>query len=245
MAEIAALIESGLSEAEAKVYLALLQTGPTTAGAVVKKSGLHRATTYQVLQRLSEKGLSSSLIIGKKRHFSAAEPQRLLDALHEKQERLEEILPRLAGIMQSGKEKQDVTVYSGVKGIRTALDAMLFEIGNNGEYLDFGVSGLFLDVMGPYWHLWQRRKRQMKIRSRVIFNEDVKVKRPLVLQVYFGKARFHPAENASLTDTMIYRGTVMLLIWTARPPIAVVIKNVENAKSYCNQFELMWKAAKK
>jgi len=122
---------------------------------------------------------------------------------------------------------------------------MLEEIGKGGEYLDFGVSGMFLDVMGPYWHLWQARKRKLNVRSRVIFNEDVKAKRPEVLEKYFGKCRYHAQKYASLTDTMIYKSTVMLLIWTARPPVAVVIKNAENAKSYKNQFEMMWKAAKR
>ncbi|MCX6771969.1 MAG: helix-turn-helix domain-containing protein [Candidatus Micrarchaeota archaeon] len=245
MTDIEALLESGLSEAEAKVYLALLETGESMAGAVIKKAGLHRATTYQVLQRLAEKGLVSSVIKAKKRHFSAAEPQRLMDALRQREERLSEALPRLSGIMRANKEKQDVEVYSGARGIRTTLDAMLSEIGAGGEYLDFGVSGLFVDVMGSYWHAWQRRKKKMGIRSRVIFNEEVKVKKSELLRGYYGRARFHPRENASLTDTMIYRDTVMLIIWTAHPPIAVVVKNAENAKSYRNQFEMMWKAAKK
>ena len=245
MAEIEVLIESGLSEAEATVYLALLQCGKTMAGAVIRRAGLHRATTYQVLHRLSEKGLVSSVIEGKKRHFTAAEPQRLLDVLKEKEGRLQEALPRLARIMEESREKQEVTVYSGTRGIRTAMDAMLSELGRKGEYLDFGVSGMFLDVMGPYWHLWQRRKREQGIVSRVIFNEDVGNCRPEVLRKYFGKARFHPKENASLTDTMIYNDTVMLLIWTAKPPLAVVIRNADNAKSYRNQFGIMWKAAKK
>ena len=44
---------------------------------------------------------------------------------------------------------------------------------------------------------------------------------------------------------MIYKDMVILLIWTAKPPIAVVIKNKDNAESYKNQFKLMWKMAKK
>ncbi|MCX6770325.1 MAG: hypothetical protein NT051_06680, partial [Candidatus Micrarchaeota archaeon] len=140
---------------------------------------------------------------------------------------------------------QEVTVFSGTGGMKNALEAMLEEICDGGEYLDFGVSGLFLEVMGSYWHAWKRRKKKMRIRSSVVFNEDVTVEKPELVREYFGKCRFHPRQNASLTDTMIYRDTVMLLIWTAHPPIAVVIKNAENAKSYRNQFGVLWKAAKK
>jgi predicted transcriptional regulator len=237
------LASAGLTEAEAKVYLALLQSGPSPAGPIVKKSGLHRATTYQALQRLLEKGLASSIIVGKKRHFSAAAPQRLLDSLREREESVAQSISALSRLASSSRSKQEIVVYSGARGIRTVLDAMLEELGSGGQYCDFGVSGLFMDVMGPYWHLFQKRKQKQRIRSRVIFDENVKHGKPGLLQGYFGQCRFHPKKNSSLTDTMIYKDTVVLLIWTAAPPIAIVIKNEDNAKSYRNQFELMWKSA--
>ena len=243
MQYLEALSSAGLTDAEAKVYLALLQSGSTPAGSIVKKSGLHRATTYQALSRLMEKGLASAVIKGKKRYFSASEPQRLLDSLRERQEYVAQSIPQLSNLTKANQSKQEVSVYSGVKGIRTALDSMLGELGSGGEYFDFGVSGLFMDVMGPYWHLFQKRKQRQRIRSRVIFDESVKQRKPALLRGYFGSCRFHPQRNASLTDTMIYRDAVILLIWTATPPIAIVIRNADNAKSYRNKFELMWRAA--
>ena len=55
MTELEVLEEFGLTEAEAKIYLALLETGSTLAGLIIKKTALHRGTTYQILQRLKEK----------------------------------------------------------------------------------------------------------------------------------------------------------------------------------------------
>lgn len=245
MAEKDVLEQLGLSEGEAKVYLSLLETGSTLAGPIIKRSGLHRGTTYQILQRLKEKGLISSVIKGKKQYFQAAEPQRLMDVLKEKEEKLQEILPELNAKLDSSKEKQEVTVYAGAKGIRSVLDKMLEELNPGGGYYDFGVSGLFRNVMGPYWDLWQRKKRKYKIKSQVIFNEELKRENPELLEDYYGEARFHPSEFSSITDTMIYKDTVVLLIWTAKPPVAIVIKNKDNAESYMNQFKLLWKSTKK
>ncbi len=245
MAEIEVLEDLGLSEAEAKVYLALIETGSTLAGPIIKKTGLHRGTTYQILQRLKEKGLVSSIIKGKKQYFEPIDPERLLDVLKEKQENLKEILPVLKERLETSKEKQEVTVYSGVKGIRSVMDKMLEELNPNEEYYDFGVSGLFRDIMGPYWDTWQKLKRKYKIKSYVVFNEELKEKNPKILKDYHGELKFHPKEYSSITDTMIYKDTVILFIWTAKPPIAIVIKNKDNAESYKNQFKLMWKLAKK
>ncbi|MDD5191869.1 MAG: helix-turn-helix domain-containing protein [Candidatus Nanoarchaeia archaeon] len=245
MPEIEVLEGLGLSEAEAKVYLALIETGSTLAGPIIKKTGLHRGTTYQILQRLKEKGLASSVIKGKKQYFSAAEPERFLDILKEKQRKLQEILPKLKEKSRIGKELQEITVYSGVKGIRSVMDKMLEELNPKGEYYDFGVSGLFKEVMKEYWDLWQKQKKKYKIKSYVIFNAELKKKNPELIKDYYGETRFHPKEYSSITDTIIYKDTVVLFIWTAKPPIAVVIKNKDNAESYKNQFRLMWKYAKK
>lgn len=239
------LEELGLSKAEAKVYLSLLDLGSTTAGPVIKKTGLHRGTTYQILQRLKEKGLVSSIIKGKKQYFSAADPERLMDVLKQREENLKNVLPSLQAKLKAGKEKQEVTVYYGVRGIRSVLDKMVEELNPSGKYYDFGVPGSYREVMGSYWDIWQKKKRKHKINSYVIFNEEIKKKNPHLLRDYYGQARFHPKDYPSTTDTMIYNDTVVLFIWTAQPPFAVVIKNKDNAKSYMNQFKLMWKVANK
>jgi sugar-specific transcriptional regulator TrmB len=245
MAEMDILEDLGLSEAEAKVYLALLETGSTLAGPIIKKTALHRGTTYQILQRLIEKGLASFVIKSGKRYFEATNPNRFLEILKEKEEKIQQILPSLIQKRELAKEKQEVNVYSGYKGIKTACENMLEELKDGEEYLDFGVSGLFREIMGPYWDLWQKKKKKYKIKAKCIFDETLKEKNPNLLKDYFGEAKFHSQEFKSLTDTMIYKDKVVLFIWTAKPPIAVVIQNKENADSYRNQFNLMWKHSKK
>lgn len=244
MDQTALLKELGLTDAEAIVYISLLESGKCGAGSIIRKAGFHRATTYQILRRLMEKGFVSSVVEEKAEHFSAASPKRLLDVLLEKENKLRKALPSLEALCAAGRENQEITVYSGAKGIRSALDRMLDELGKRGEYFDFGVSGLFREVIGPYFQSWQEAKKKNRITSHVIFNCEVKENKKL-LQEYYGKARFCPKGNPSFTDTMIYNDTVVLLIWTAKPPLAIVIKNRENAQSYKNQFLLMWKNAKR
>lgn len=243
MSELEALKELGFSEAEAKVYLALLETGTSLAGPIIKKTGLHRGTTYQILQRLKEKGLVSSIVKGKKQHFSPANPDSLMNSLKEKQEKLISVLPKLKLKIEQSNEKQKVTVYYGIKGVKTAMDNILEDLNPGGKYYDFGVSGLFRQVMGSYWDLWQKKKRQYKIKSFVIFNEEIKKQNRPILKDYYGEYRFHPKKFSSITDTVIYKDKVVLFVWTAKPPIAVVIENKDNAGSYKNQFKFMWKHA--
>jgi sugar-specific transcriptional regulator TrmB len=239
-----ALMQLGLSDAESTLYLALLGTGPSRAGSLIKLTGFHKGTTYQVLERLKEKGLVSSVIQGKKQHFQAADPDRLRDMLARKEEALAAALPMLHA-RQRRTAMTDITVYSGVRGIQSAMDAMLEELNPAGAYCDFGSSGIFRDVMRGYFSAWQRKKRKYGIKARVTFSDAIRRTHPDVLKEFHGEARFHPEAYASPTDTMIYNDTVILFLWKATPPVAVVIKDKENARGYRNQFELLWRSAKR
>lgn len=54
---IAKLSEIGLSEYEAKAYLALLRSNPSTAYEIAKESGIPTSKIYQVIHKLVEKGI--------------------------------------------------------------------------------------------------------------------------------------------------------------------------------------------
>ena len=49
--------EAGLTENESKVYLALLDLGPSLAGQISRKTGMHRRTVYDTTEMLIKKGL--------------------------------------------------------------------------------------------------------------------------------------------------------------------------------------------
>lgn len=242
--DTSALQEIGLTEIESKVYVALLSIGGSGAGEIIRKTGLHKATVYSVLQQLIEKGVASYILVGKERFFKAENPEVLLDILKYKERRIKEILPELKQKIGAEKKEQEATIYCGVRGIRTVCESILNELRPNGSYVDFGVSGLFKEVMGPYWFQWQAKKKNYNIKAKCIFDESVREKKD-ILESYVGEKKFVPKEFYSVVDTMIYNDTVVLFIWNAKPPLAVKIKSADVANAYKNQFKLLWKTAKR
>ncbi len=236
--------EIGLTDLEAKVYVTLLELGGSKAGTVIKKTGLHKATVYNVLQQLIEKGIASYILIEKERFFRAEDPDVFLDMLKYKEQKLRAILPELKQKIGVERKEQEAAIYSGVRGIKTVCESILSELRPNGTYLDFGVSGLFRDVMGAYWFQWQRKKQLYKIKAKCIFDESVREKKNF-LREYVGTAKFVAKEFYSPVDTMIYNDKVVLFIWNAKPALAVKIKSADVANAYRNQFKLLWKAAKR
>ena len=78
----------GLTDGEARVYLLLLKLGLAKVGAIVKDSTISYSKVYDVLQRLSMKGLVSQIIVENVKHFNAVEPYILHEYLQRKEEEL-------------------------------------------------------------------------------------------------------------------------------------------------------------
>lgn len=234
--------EADIPGNEAKVYIALLRTGPATSGEIAKAAGLHHTRTYEALERLAKKGLVSHVIKNRTKHFKAAEPGFLLSMIKRKEKRISEAVEKLKTIEHIEKERPVATVYEGKRGLRLLLDFILESL-EGGEYVDFGVSGLFRDVMGPYWDAWQKTKRERKINSRVIFED--KLKGSGLHKDYFGEARFVPAKYHCPSDTIIFGGYIAVFMWTAGPPTAVLLRDKKTAEGYRNIFNWMWENAQK
>ena len=89
------LIQFGLSEKEAKVYLACLELDDSVASEIAIKSNLPRTLVYDILERLIDLGLISYSIRDNKKFFRASDPEELLRILHEKEEAVSKALPEL------------------------------------------------------------------------------------------------------------------------------------------------------
>src|SRR3989338_9820948 len=89
------LEELGLTKTESKVYLCLLRKGSIPIGSITKDTGIHRRTIYDIIERLIEKGLVNYILNNDIKYFEAIDPERLLDILKEKEEKIKSILGEL------------------------------------------------------------------------------------------------------------------------------------------------------
>lgn len=234
------LEDIGLTNAEIKVYLALLELGTSTAGPILQKTNLQNSVVHMTLNRLIDKGLISFVKEGKRNHYQAANPKHILEYLNEKKERFGQILPQLLVKQTAAKEKPEVVTFRDIKGIRELLYELL-EAGGK-EHHTFGSTSESL-MMGDEWWVNYHKKRAAKgIRARLLFNESLQfwkaeVKYPKA-EVRYTKAGFEP-----LTETIIRNDKIGLIIWTKKP-IGILIHNKAAAESYDKFFEIIWKGAK-
>jgi len=131
------LEEFGLSDKETNVYLALLELGPSPARAVSRRAGVNRGTAYDILRKLVDLGLASFYRKGKQ-HFAAEPPERLVEAVEDKQTKLQRLkvnitekLPELKTLFVQQGGKPTIRVYEGSKGVKKILEDVLNTLSNN------------------------------------------------------------------------------------------------------------------
>ena len=73
------LTNFGLTDKQAKVYLALLELSSALPSTISRKSGLKRPTVYVILEQLQEKGLVGHLKKGNSLFFTAVDPKALVE----------------------------------------------------------------------------------------------------------------------------------------------------------------------
>ena len=229
------LKEAGLTENESKVYIALLDLGPSLAGRISRKTGLHRRTVYDVTEMLIKKGLIGYILGNNRRLFQASNPDRLLEIIQEKQNILSPIVSKLHEKYSQVKEKEETNFYKGKAGIKTVFEDQL----NYSEILILGASPKAYEVLQFYFKWYDKKRKTKKIKSRIIA-QDKKIK-----NIPLSSIKYLPQKYANPVSVNIYGDKVAIILWEASEPLAIVIKNKEIAEGYKKYFELMWMIARK
>ena len=230
------LEDLGFTNAEIKVYLALLELGVSTAGPIMEKSKLQSSVVHATLNKLIDKGFASFVKKGQRNHYQAANPSNISEYIDEKKKQYEKLLPELIKKQQLAKEKSEITSFKGVKGIRELLYELL-EAGGK-EHHTFGSSKDSLIMGDTFWLNYHRKRASKGIKAKLLFNDSLKkwtdINKYPKAEYKFTGTGFEP-----LTETIIRNYKIGIIIWTDSP-IGVLINNKVAAESYDKFWKIMW-----
>lgn len=171
------LIKVGLSEKEAKVYLATLELGAETAQRIARKAGVNRATTYVILQGLMKKGMTSTFSKGKKTFFSA-EPPEQLDHLLRKQEEdifeqrrdLEKIIPELRALYNRAEGKPKVRFFEGEEGVHALIGEFFRKLPRESTLYAILALDELIRAFPSYFEFVASALERQKIRQKMLYS---------------------------------------------------------------------------
>lgn len=245
------LEEVGLTKNEIKIYLVLLKLGQTTSWNIIKDTGIHTSKVYDGLQRLSDKGLVSHVIISNTRHFNAAEPSRLLDFLDDKKRTLEnqekeikKIIPTLKAESVGNLQETKAEVFKGWKGMETVYKMLREKLKKNDINYVIGASkGENTEQVKTFFNKHLKGLAEKRVKQKIIYNEEAKgnieeqAKHPDLFEVKY-------IQNTTPAEINIWADRVMTVILTKNPTV-ILITDKKVADSYRSYFEILWKSAKK
>lgn len=230
------LEDLGFTNAEIKVYLALLELGTSTAGPIIEKSGLQSSVVHTTINKLIGKGFVSFVKVGQRNHYQASNPKNIIDYIDEKKNRFTQILPELILKQESAKQKSEIVSFRGIKGIRE----LLYELLNAGgtEHHTLGSPKESVMMGDHFWTSYHKKRAQKGIKAKLIFNDSLKDWCDVNLypdtEYRFTASGFEP-----LTETIIRNDKIGIIIWT-QIPMGVLIHNKVAAKSYDSFWKVMW-----
>ncbi|MCH2189277.1 hypothetical protein MK079_05630 [Candidatus Gracilibacteria bacterium] len=112
------LVQIGMSEPQAQVYLAILENGASLTTEVAKKTGLKRTSVINYINELLQVGYLSQSLRGKRVVYIAESPEFILKKLEDQKEKFATQLPELNTLFVGGSGTTNIRYFEGKTGLR-------------------------------------------------------------------------------------------------------------------------------
>lgn len=239
------LMQLGLSDSEAKTYLALLRLEAASIRKVSASTSINRGTTYEIIKRLVDEGLVSTRTSGKREYYSAESPEKIYDILRDKRKELlqtqkmaEQVVPSMLADAARPQGSPIVKYYEDDNGVVTILKDVLQTCSKleNPEYYAYSSQPLRQYLYRKFPQFTERR-----------ITEGIGVK---VIAIGEGgdpaaiserKWLAEPSRSKISSYTLIYGNKVaQISISKDFTPYGVVIEDVGAASMQKLLFENLW-----
>jgi sugar-specific transcriptional regulator TrmB len=242
------LVRAGLTDKEAKVYLALLSLGKGTVSEIARAAGVGRTYGYAILDILTSKNLIS--VSGKKpkQEFVAESPRKLYEflegeVLHRKETlgEIKDVLPELISL-HSVEDRPKVRFYEGIEGIKEVYEDTLTAkerpLRGFAKYEE--LHGTLKNYFPDYY---KRRTAKGIFGYGIITDTPLGRERKRHDKEEAREIKLIPKEKFDISPEInIYDNKVMIVSF--REKLGVIIESGEIADAMKKIFDLVWETRK-
>lgn len=235
------LIDVGLNENEASVYLTALSLGPTTVLNISKNSGIKRSTVYDIVNSLKTKGLMRIDLKGLKQTYVCENPERLDAILETRKRDFSARLPELMAMYKLQGSESSIKYYSGLKAMKQIYLDSLNEVKFGEEYLVITNEEKWYNLDPNFWlkeYIEERAKFNYKTR---ILSQDSEIARhQKKFQQNFNQEFRILNHQVNLNIDMLILPNKLIIVDLVSPLTTLVIENKSIIELQKNIFEIIW-----
>jgi len=246
----------GLSEKESLVYLFLIQSNGTTAGAISSTTGIARPTVYMTLTSLAIKGLVSE-VKGKSKKFFIPEHPQILERIagykvtlaNESLDSAQKAIPHLSQLFMAFQQESKVTFYEGEEGVRNIFMRHVAKENKNSELRAFiNLNRLTKFMPKKFFREYVKRKEELNITGRGIAPESQR-DFEFLAQTHFGvDKKYYPKIRYTTESVYSFEGEILLfgknqisfLSLLEDKPTAILVQDQGTYDMLSAVFELAW-----
>lgn len=236
----------GLSRAEIKVYISLIEMGATTTGPLSEKSKIPTSNIYSILGNLILKGLVSYKITSNKRYYRAEDPNRIYGLFEQqkskflqKEIKLKNLISDIEKIHPLKEQEQEIFIYEGINGIKSALEFVLKVLKEGDLFLVIDASKISNELLMGYFNDFHRRRAKQKINYKIVYGFEQKKYAQQRKKYSFSEVKILPKGIDIPSVFWIFNEYVVIAVFSEKP-IALMIKNNKVSDSFKIYFDLMW-----
>ncbi len=246
---IAQLKSLNLTDKEARVYLALLELGPSTPYRIAKRARLKRPTAYVIAEELAEKGLVIQVTGEKNKMYMARSPETYFEEAENKLRDAKKILPELLALQKKTSEKPTILYFEGVDGIKQAYEYRLKEFYGK-EIVGFFAAATDIDpeLHEKVFFPWNTNKKKYGINVRGFTPDDPGLREYAEFLSTDGAggrihARFLPEHiyHADCSFEIFDWGVRIVMMNTKQ---ALILESGTFARVMRDVFEMLWERTK-
>jgi len=251
--ETEVLEKAGLTLGESKVYLSLLELGQSSITNIVTKSKVSTSKSYDILNRLEEKGLVSHVIISGVKHFKAASPNKIIENLESRENEIKTTLddvkktiPFLLKKLEEKESEEEAEIYVGIEGLISVFNdetEWMKETNGNSYAIGLTTGGKSGDKINSYFERMQGKRDKLKLKTYIIANKNSKGKFPYLEKSKYVSIKYLDA-GSEMVSINTYSDKTIISIYSKKP-FLFVIKSKDLAKDFKEYFNSLWKIAKR
>ena len=238
--------EIGLTENEAKVYIALLKIGNSTSSKIISEANISGGKIYETLDKLYKRGFVSISNINGVKHFQATNPQAIINYINEqkheltkKEDQFIEILPKLKSIQEAPSFTSETLI--GIRAIKPLVEELFASAQE--PIMAMGLRG---DKKKKYnnfwWHITKEQIEAKKKKAKYLFVENKSEYYKKLSKLKHLQVKSLKSISPAAID--IIDNHVLILTYEEDELHCVHIYNNPISKSFKAFFENLWKQAK-